>query len=189
MVTDKVVFVVNACAFLAGTFLGFYYGVKYRDYEDEYEYLDEDTEEENWTEEFGSKEKDPSPLNAKEYNELVKDFGYSTWVMNREHPQEEESSKEEKQYIINEDQFSEERFEYEKRCVTYYRGSKDLIDDLSEESLDIGFTVGNNVMKYILEELSDDNFVVYSRNDITSVDYEITMANGDAKDYGIGGTE
>ena len=71
-------------------------------------------------------------------------------------------------YIIDLDQFNDERPEYDKLTVTYYSGDMTLVDD-KEEMMDISSTVGHEV----LDILSEQTPCIYVRNDNRSIDYEV----------------
>lgn len=109
---------------------------------------------------------------VKEENIFLKkdDFDYQEALEERlenggEHP-----------YVISHVEFMENDPEHEQESVTYFEGD-DIVCDEKDESLEPAYTVGeDNLTKFGYG--SNDNNVVYVRNEKLGIDYEILRSRG-----------
>lgn len=76
-----------------------------------------------------------------------------------------------KPYVISVAEFFEDNKTYQKLTITYYTADKVLVDDKDVPITDILRTVGLGIHKF--GEQSDDENIVYVRNDRLELDFEI----------------
>ena len=82
----------------------------------------------------------------------------------------------ERPYVISHVEFMENDLEHEQESVTYFEGD-DILCDERDESLEPAYTVGeDNLTKFGYG--SNDNNVVYVRNEKLGIDYEILRSRG-----------
>lgn len=104
-----------------------------------------------------SKKTDYHKLGAKEKEEVVK--------AEAESPEEEDSNK---PYLITEDEFLNDKNEYDKISLTYYMEDETLTDEC-DEPVDVEETVSSDIYNQF-KELTGD---IYIRNNILQTDFEI----------------
>lgn len=94
----------------------------------------------------------------------------------REHP-EDDKPEDENIYVISYEDFSDTHKEYEKVSLTYYEEDDTLIDERDELVPCPAGLVGDALERF--GDMSDDENVVYVRNDNFALDFEITkVENG-----------
>ena len=82
----------------------------------------------------------------------------------------------ERPYVISHVEFMENDLEHEQASVTYFEGD-DIVCDERDESLEPAYTVGeDNLTKFGYG--SNDNNVVYVRNEKLGIDYEVLRSRG-----------
>lgn len=84
-----------------------------------------------------------------------------------------EKKKEDMIYLISQDQYDSETF-LERRNLTYYEADDVLVDDLSEEILDVENTIGLENVQEFGNNYEDDPFVMHIRNNAFGYVYEVT---------------
>jgi hypothetical protein len=88
-------------------------------------------------------------------------------------------------YPITGESFSEDCEFYVKEYLTYYEGDCVLADSTDELIDDIPGTVGLRFDSYFGEDPTDPD-VIYIRNDLLAIDYEITRVEGSYQELVIG---
>lgn len=81
--------------------------------------------------------------------------------------------KEDMIYLISPDQYDSETF-LERRNLTYYEADDVLVDDLSEEILDIENTIGLENAQEFGNNFEEDPYVMHIRNNAFGYVYEVT---------------
>lgn len=122
-------------------------------------------------------EEDPQPK-KRDYSRLSKDLGYGQ-VSKPEVVVEDA-------YIISSEQFYEECQEHDKLTITYYAYDTTLADEDEAIMHDVTGTVGDEAL-FNFGYRSDDDNVVYVRNEKLGIDYEVvrTMASYSEEVLGI----
>ncbi|MBO7450866.1 MAG: hypothetical protein J6U54_10910 [Clostridiales bacterium] len=94
-----------------------------------------------------------------------------------ESPEEDEPTK---PYLITEDEFLNDKNEYDKISLTYYIFDDTLADE-SDEMVDIEETISSDVYN----QLADTDTDLYVRNNVLETDFEIMRVEGSFHDrYG-----
>lgn len=82
-------------------------------------------------------------------------------------------------YVITEEQFSEECFDFQKLTVRYFNADKVLADNQDAVIKDIKWTVGEETLKqFEVNPNPDQPYIVYVRNEKIEVDFEICLDYG-----------
>lgn len=107
------------------------------------------------------------------------DENYSKFAVNYEHPSEEDTNR---PYVITEDQFNDEHFEFEKRTLVYLSGDDTLVSE-DEEVLSAQDLLGTRVVSYIkmvgkdYSVGNDGTLVIYVRNLSIGEDFEVIWSD------------
>lgn len=80
-------------------------------------------------------------------------------------------------YVISKEEFNENARDYEQTYLTYYAGDDALSDGQDEPIYDVERTVGeDNLLRF--GHGSGSEHIVYIRNDVMELDFEITRSEG-----------
>jgi hypothetical protein len=80
-------------------------------------------------------------------------------------------------YVISQEEFFENEGDHVQTSITYYAGDDTLVDEADKPINDVGYTVGvENLSKF--GHGSGDKNVVYIRNPITDIDFEVAYSAG-----------
>ena len=120
--------------------------------------------------EVGTVDDAMSEEDKKEYNELLKNNGYTNYA---EKEEEEEMDDTREPYVIMPDQFSE-LADYDTINLTYYADGVLASDDTDEIIDNVDELIGEDSLNHF-GEFEDDS--VYVRNDERKCDYEILRDN------------
>lgn len=109
-----------------------------------------------------------------DYNKKVNYLGYNTMSDEeakaaREFPREDNPGK---PHIISLEEFSEEMEHYDKATIYFYEDDEVLADENEEMIQDVSGTVGDEALTSF-GILSNDDEIVYVRNDKLGIDYEV----------------
>lgn len=112
-------------------------------------------------------------------------FNYSNLSAETEYPQEDTGEGENLAhpsdlYLITEEQYLEECLNYEKREFRYYKEDQILCNE-EDEVLTIRYCVGEDAIKKL-----DTEDLVYVRNDILHIDYEVQGMEGSYDEQVLG---
>jgi len=111
------------------------------------------------------------------YEEIISEYSGEDEVENEEaivvEPYEEERNADEP-YVISIDEYMNDREDYDKNTVSYFEIDDVLCDDREQVIPDIEATVGTDALtKFGVK--SNDNKVVYVRNERLAADFEILL--------------
>lgn len=96
-----------------------------------------------------------------------------------------ESSDHDKPYVISQAEFDNDHPNYDKLSITYYEADDTLADEQEEIIDDPDTIVGEDTLKSFGKG-SDDEDIVYARNDQLGIDYEISRVHGSYEETVMG---
>lgn len=93
-------------------------------------------------------------------------------IAEREHPEEDDA---EEMYMISEEQYSETKIHYDKKCLHYYMDDGMLVD-----AIDGDLVPGEVLLPQVCRDvvLMSDEPVLYFRDDTYGADYEVLRMKG-----------
>lgn len=98
----------------------------------------------------------------------IEDYDFEAEANNRDYS---------RPYIISQEEFMENEPEHDQNTVTYYEGDDVLVDERDDVIEDTDGTVGDdNLTRF--GHGSKDNNIVYIRNEIRDVDFEVVRSRG-----------
>lgn len=134
-------------------------------------------------EEYTEKAKDISKKTKVKYNKISEDEKTQIGKENEEVKAEAESPEEDeptKPYLITEEEFLNDKNDYDKISLTYYMFDDTLADE-SDEMIDIE----ENISSDIYNQIAGSDEDLYVRNNVLQTDFEIMRVEGSFHDrYG-----
>ena len=152
-----------------------YYLDKYLTQQKKLEKLEEDSEKIDKAIEDYKEKEEKKDASIMAYNKIGKEE--DEVKAEAESPEEDEPTK---PYLITEDEFLNDKNEYDKISLTYYIFDDTLADE-SDEMVDIEETISSDVYN----QLADTDTDLYVRNNVLETDFEIMRVEGSFHDrYG-----
>lgn len=113
------------------------------------------------------------PEAKRKADELAAKLNYNSLYNKEPLTSAETVKKEDMVYLISPDQYDSETF-LERRNLTYYEADDVLVDDLSEEILDIENTIGLENVQEFGNNFEDDPYLMHIRNNAFGYVYEVS---------------